>query len=52
MPELPYLFVYGSLRRAACSQWAKFLADASLFVGSGHTQGALFQLDGLSRHDR
>jgi gamma-glutamylcyclotransferase (GGCT)/AIG2-like uncharacterized protein YtfP len=46
MPDLPYLFVYGSLRRAACTQWSKFLADDSRFVGSGHTHGALFQLDG------
>ncbi|HTT64427.1 MAG TPA: gamma-glutamylcyclotransferase [Bryobacteraceae bacterium] len=46
MPDLSYLFVYGSLRPGAGTEWSKFLATASDFVGAGRVQGALYQLDG------
>jgi len=46
MPELPYLFVYGTLRSAAASEWSKFLAASSSFAGAGRARGALFQLHG------
>ena len=45
-PKLPYLFVYGTLRGAAGTEWSKFLTGGSRFVGSGRTHGALFHLDG------
>jgi gamma-glutamylcyclotransferase (GGCT)/AIG2-like uncharacterized protein YtfP len=44
--ESPYLFVYGTLRSAAATEWSRFLTSASRFVGPGRTPGALFQLDG------
>jgi gamma-glutamylcyclotransferase (GGCT)/AIG2-like uncharacterized protein YtfP len=44
--ESRYLFVYGSLRRAAGTEWSRFLTSASRFAGPGRTRGALFQLDG------
>lgn len=46
MPESPYLFVYGTLRRSTGTEWSKYLRAASGFVGIGRTQGMLFQLDG------
>jgi|HubBroStandDraft_1064217.scaffolds.fasta_scaffold08326_3 gamma-glutamylcyclotransferase (GGCT)/AIG2-like uncharacterized protein YtfP len=46
MPESRYLFVYGTLRAAAGTEWSKFLASASRFAGAGRAHGALFQLDG------
>jgi gamma-glutamylcyclotransferase (GGCT)/AIG2-like uncharacterized protein YtfP len=46
MPELPYLFVYGTLRAAAGTEWSRSLAAASRFVGAGRTHGALFDLGG------
>jgi gamma-glutamylcyclotransferase (GGCT)/AIG2-like uncharacterized protein YtfP len=46
MPELPYLFVYGTLRGAANTEWSRFLSTASRFVGSGRTHGALFHVGG------
>jgi gamma-glutamylcyclotransferase (GGCT)/AIG2-like uncharacterized protein YtfP len=46
MPELPYLFVYGTLRRAADTEWSRFLIAASRLVDSGRTHGALFNLGG------
>jgi gamma-glutamylcyclotransferase (GGCT)/AIG2-like uncharacterized protein YtfP len=46
MPELPYLFVYGTLRGAANTEWSRFLIAASHLVGSGRTHGALFHLGG------
>jgi gamma-glutamylcyclotransferase (GGCT)/AIG2-like uncharacterized protein YtfP len=46
MPELPYLFVYGTLRRSAGTEWSKFLSANSRFVGAGRARGALLQLDG------
>jgi gamma-glutamylcyclotransferase (GGCT)/AIG2-like uncharacterized protein YtfP len=46
MTESVYLFVYGTLRSAAGTEWSRSLAAASRFVGSGRTHGALFQLDG------
>jgi len=46
MPELPYLFVYGTLRGAADTEWSRFLIAASRLVGSGRTHGALFNLGG------
>src|ERR1700681_2342398 len=44
--ESRYLFVYGTLRSAAGTEWSRFLASASRFAGPGRTRGALFQLDG------
>jgi gamma-glutamylcyclotransferase (GGCT)/AIG2-like uncharacterized protein YtfP len=46
MSELPYLFVYGTLRTAGGTEWSRFLTAASRFVGSGRAHGALFHLDG------
>jgi gamma-glutamylcyclotransferase (GGCT)/AIG2-like uncharacterized protein YtfP len=46
MSGLPYLFVYGTLRAAAGTEWSRFLTAVSSFVGSGRTHGALFHLDG------
>jgi gamma-glutamylcyclotransferase (GGCT)/AIG2-like uncharacterized protein YtfP len=48
MAELPYLFVYGSLRAAAGTEWSRFLTAKSRFVGAGRARGALFRLDGYS----
>jgi gamma-glutamylcyclotransferase (GGCT)/AIG2-like uncharacterized protein YtfP len=45
-PELPYLFVYGTLRAATGTKWARFLTAASLLVGTGRCRGNLFRLDG------
>jgi gamma-glutamylcyclotransferase (GGCT)/AIG2-like uncharacterized protein YtfP len=44
--ESCYLFVYGSLRSAAGTEWSRFLTSASRLAGPGRTRGALFQLDG------
>ena len=41
-----YLFVYGTLRRAAHTRWSRFLAEKSSFEGLGRTRGELFHLDG------
>ena len=55
--ESRYLFVYGTLRSAAGTEWSRVLASASRFAGPGRTPGALFQLDGhpgmvvLAHHD-
>lgn len=46
MLEPPYLFVYGTLRGSAGTEWSRFLAVASRFVGSERTRGELFHLDG------
>ena len=46
MTEFPYLFVYGTLRRDTGSEWARYLASVSAFVGAGRTRGALYRLDG------
>jgi gamma-glutamylcyclotransferase (GGCT)/AIG2-like uncharacterized protein YtfP len=46
MPELPYLFVYGTLRSTAGTEWSKFLSANSHVMGAGRTRGALVQLDG------
>jgi gamma-glutamylcyclotransferase (GGCT)/AIG2-like uncharacterized protein YtfP len=46
MPELPYLFVYGTLRAGAATKWSESLAAVSHMVGAGRTRGTLFQLDG------
>ena len=46
MPESPHLFVYGTLRGAAGTEWSRFLTAKSRFVGSGRAHGALFHLDG------
>src|ERR1035438_3733959 len=46
MPELPYVFVYGTLRGAAGTEWSRLLTANSRFVGAGLTRGALFHLDG------
>jgi len=48
MSELAYLFVYGSLRAAAGTEWSRFLTAVSSFVGSGRVHGALFHLDGYA----
>ena len=42
----PYLFVYGTLRRAARTKWSRELEAASDFVSNGRTQGLLIQLHG------
>jgi gamma-glutamylcyclotransferase (GGCT)/AIG2-like uncharacterized protein YtfP len=44
--ESRYLFVYGTLRSAAGTEWSRSLASASRLTGPGRTRGALFQLDG------
>ncbi len=44
--EPPYLFVYGTLRGGAGTEWSRFLAVSSRLVGSGRSRGALFHLDG------
>ena len=44
--EPSYLFVYGTLRRAAATKWSRFLASVSRPVGMGRTRGALFRLNG------
>jgi len=46
MPASPYLFVYGTLRPAAGTEWSRFLTRVSTFVGLGRAAGALFFLDG------
>ena len=46
MVEPPYLFVYGTLRGSAGTEWSTFLNVVSRFVGSGRTHGELFRLDG------
>ena len=46
MPDLTNLFVYGTLRAAAGTEWSRFLTAASRFVGSGRARGVLFQLGG------
>jgi gamma-glutamylcyclotransferase (GGCT)/AIG2-like uncharacterized protein YtfP len=46
MPKCEYLFVYGTLRAAAGTEWSKFLQSQSDFVDGGRTPGLLFQLDG------
>ena len=43
---MAYLFVYGTLRAAAGTEWSGFLAGLSRFVGMGLVRGELFQLDG------
>jgi gamma-glutamylcyclotransferase (GGCT)/AIG2-like uncharacterized protein YtfP len=43
---LPYLFVYGTLRRAAETEWSGILTAASTLLGMGRTRGTLFQLEG------
>jgi len=46
IPESPYLFVYGTLRGAAGTEWSRFLTTKSRFVDLGRTHGVLFHLDG------
>lgn len=46
MPDLPYLFVYGSLRACAGTPWSIRLAAVSRPVGPGCTRGALFHIAG------
>jgi gamma-glutamylcyclotransferase (GGCT)/AIG2-like uncharacterized protein YtfP len=46
MPEPPYLFVYGTLRFTAGTEWSKFLSANSSFIGAGRTRGVLFQFEG------
>lgn len=46
MTHLPYLFVYGTLRAAAGTEWSRLLTGVSSLVGSGRARGALYQLDG------
>jgi len=45
-PDMRYLFVYGTLRAAAGTEWSRFLTAASSYVGMGRTHGALFHLNG------
>lgn len=42
----PHLFVYGTLRSDADTEWSRYLAAASRLVGAGRVRGALFQRDG------
>jgi gamma-glutamylcyclotransferase (GGCT)/AIG2-like uncharacterized protein YtfP len=44
--ETSYLFVYGTLRAAAATEWSRLLAAKSRLVGAGRTRGALFDLGG------
>ena len=44
MLELPYLFVYGTLRRGTGTKWAQFLEGVSRFIGPARARGALFYL--------
>lgn len=46
MSESRYLFVYGTLRSVANTEWSQFLSRSSITVGPGRTRGLLFQLDG------
>ena len=46
MTESGYLFVYGTLRSGANTEWSHFLNRASVAVGLGRTRGVLLQLDG------
>ena len=46
MTEPRYLFVYGTLRNSANTEWSQFLSRSSSIVGSGRTRGLLFQLEG------
>jgi hypothetical protein len=39
MPELAHLFIYGTLRRAAGTEWSRFPISVSRFVGMGRRQG-------------
>jgi len=43
MSETPYLFVYGTLRAAAGTEWSQYLGACAHFVGMDRTTGALFQ---------
>lgn len=40
----PYLFVYGTLRAGAATEWSKFLTAKSRFIGFGRARGTLFHL--------
>jgi len=40
----PYLFVYGTLRPAANSEWSRFLATVSDPMGAARTRGMLFRI--------
>ena len=42
--KCPYLFVYGTLRRAAHTEWSRVLCTVSDCIGGARTRGALFQL--------
>ncbi len=44
--DLAHLFVYGTLRGGAGTEWSRFLAGASRFIGQGRIHGLLFHLDG------
>ena len=46
MPELAYLFVYGTLRSGSGTEWSRSLAAASRFAGEGRSRGMLFRLGG------
>ena len=43
-PEILNLFVYGTLRAGAGSEWSRYLARQSVLVGFGQTPGLLFQI--------
>lgn len=43
-----YLFVYGSLRSAAGTDWSRRLAANAELIGAGRVQGSLFQLGQFS----
>ena len=42
--KVAYLFVYGTLRRGACSNMQHFLARYAAFVGAGTCQGRLYKI--------
>ena len=46
MTESAYLFVYGTLRSGADTEWAHLLANRAERVGVGRVRGSMFQLDG------
>lgn len=40
--SLPYLFVYGTLRRGSRNRFARLLESRACFVGNARTQGRLY----------
>jgi gamma-glutamylcyclotransferase (GGCT)/AIG2-like uncharacterized protein YtfP len=44
--ETPYLFVYGTLRKAAGHPSHRLLEDGAQLVGLAHMKGRMFEIDG------